>query len=66
MPKITQIHLIEISPEKFLEACNPVELQEIELLISSPRFQVRMEDPDRAPVVYPDRDLLDSPELLIH
>jgi hypothetical protein len=39
MPKITQINQIDISPEKFLNACSPEELIEVELLLYSPRFQ---------------------------
>ena len=58
MPKITEVHLIEITPEKFLEACSPTELREIDHLIQAPRFQVRMEQPeqDPRPANYPDLD----------
>ena len=58
MPKINQINLIEITPEKFLEACSPLELREIDRLISSPRFRVRMDQPDpkTLPADYPEID----------
>lgn len=58
MPKITEVHLIDITPEKFLENCSSVELQEIDHLIQSPRFRCRMyQDPafhPARPKPYPD------------
>jgi hypothetical protein len=42
MPTITQQNFIDITPEKFLEACSPVELMELDLLLGSPRFQARL------------------------
>ena len=42
MPKISQTNEIDISPEKYLKACSPTELMEVELLIMSPRFQTQM------------------------
>lgn len=48
MPKITEVHLIDITPEKFLENCSPVELREIDHLIQSPRFQARMNQEEQS------------------
>lgn len=58
MPKITEVHLIEVTPEKFLENCSPAELREVDHLIQSPRFQVRMVKPEKPahPVIYPEVD----------
>jgi len=42
MPKITEVNVIDISPEKFLRNCSPTELIEIDLLIQSPFYQMRM------------------------
>lgn len=39
MPNIQRIYHIEVTPEKFLAACSPEELMEVELLLSSPRYQ---------------------------
>lgn len=70
MPKITEVHLIDITPEKFLENCSPTELREIDHLIQSPRFQVRMDRPDHPddrPSNYPDiNDVIDSILLNCH
>jgi hypothetical protein len=61
MPKITEVHLIDITPEKFLENCSLIELNEIEHLIQTKRFQDRMEkDPDE----YPDIDEITDSNLL--
>jgi hypothetical protein len=38
MPKIDKILSLEITPEQFLNACSPNELQEIYLLIQSSRY----------------------------
>ena len=56
MPKITKVHLIDITPEKFLDNCSPVELREIDHLIQAPRFRVRMDqtEEDPRPADYPD------------
>lgn len=68
MPKITNHHTIEITPERFLEQCSPVELQEVELLIQSPRFQQKINQPqaDQRPVPasYPDVDEVIDPIFL--
>ena len=39
MPKITQTYDLEINPERFLNACSPAELFDIDRLIQTPRFQ---------------------------
>jgi hypothetical protein len=49
MPRITEVHLIQITPEKFLDNCSPVELREIDHLIQSPRYQVRMDQTEKDP-----------------
>lgn len=66
MPKITQIQLIDITPEKFLENCSPVELREIDHLIQSPRYQVRMDQTEEYPRQddYPDLDKITDSNLL--
>lgn len=69
MPKITEVHLIEITPEKFLENCSSVELHEIDHLIQSPRFRMRMDHPDAdpRPADYPDiNDVIDPIMLNCH
>lgn len=42
MPKIDQHHTIDITVEKFLNACSANELQEVDLLIQSNRYQAKM------------------------
>jgi len=42
MPKIQSINTIDVTPEKFLEACDSTELKELELLLSSHRYQAKM------------------------
>lgn len=42
MPQIQKIFTLEVTPEKFLNACSPQELKEVELLLSSPRFQTKL------------------------
>jgi hypothetical protein len=41
MPRIEKVYTLEVTPEKFLEACSPLELVEVKLLLSSGRFQYR-------------------------
>lgn len=48
MPKIEKLFTLEISPERFLDACSPIELTELQLLISSPRYQNKMQGNDPA------------------
>ncbi|MBV7268395.1 hypothetical protein [Winogradskyella luteola] len=38
MPKIIKQFELDVTPERFLNACSPEELYEVELLITSPRF----------------------------
>lgn len=38
MPRVSCTQMIDISPERFLEACSVEELQEVLLLINSERF----------------------------
>jgi len=42
MPKINQINVIDITPEKFLRECSPTELIELDLLLQSAHIQMRM------------------------
>ena len=42
MPKHTQVINIEITPERFLESCSDDELKEVDLLIQSERYQMRI------------------------
>ena len=42
MPKITEINQINVDPQKFLDACSPTELREVELLLSSNYYQDKM------------------------
>ncbi|SEJ16256.1 hypothetical protein SAMN05192553_102700 [Cyclobacterium xiamenense] len=44
MPRIEKVYSLEVGVEQFLNACSPLELKEIELLILSPRFQHRMKE----------------------
>lgn len=43
MPKIRQFNEIDVTPEKFLNACSPEELIEVELLLSSAYYQNKIE-----------------------
>lgn len=42
MPKIQQIQVIDISPEKFLDQCTDAELKELDMLLDMPRFRSRL------------------------
>ena len=44
MPEITKVFQVNITPERFLDACSDAELKEIDLLIQSPRFQNRIKE----------------------
>lgn len=44
MPKIIKQFDLDVTPERFLNACSPQELIEVELLITSPRFVQKMKD----------------------
>ncbi|MCI2229562.1 hypothetical protein MC378_10320 [Polaribacter sp. MSW13] len=43
MPKIEKVFTLDVTPTKFLEACSGEELIELELLLSSKRFQTRID-----------------------
>lgn len=45
MPRIEKVFTLEVSVERFLNACSPMELKEVEMAILSPRFQNRMKPP---------------------
>jgi len=51
MPEITQTNRINITPEKFLDACSGVELREIDTLIQSPRFVAKMKGFDEGSLI---------------
>lgn len=42
MPQIENIQIIEVSPLRFLRACNDVELKEVWLLLQSKEFGSRI------------------------
>lgn len=42
MPTLNKTYSLTITPEQFLEACDPLELQEVDLLLNSVRFRNRM------------------------
>ena len=44
MPEITKVFQVDITPERFLDACSDNELKEIDLLIQSERFQQRIRE----------------------
>ncbi len=44
MPKITKQFELDVTPERFLNACSPEELIEVELLITRPMFVQIMKD----------------------
>lgn len=44
MPEITKVFQVDITPERFLDACSDNELKEINLLIQSERFQQRIRE----------------------
>lgn len=46
MPTLNKTYSLTITPEQFLDNCSDVELQELELLLSSTRFQVKIKKPD--------------------
>jgi hypothetical protein len=45
MPKIDKLFTMEIGVERFLDACSSLELREVELLITSPRYQNKINPP---------------------
>jgi len=44
MPEITKVFQVDITPERFLDACSDNELKEIDLLIQTERFQQRIKE----------------------
>lgn len=69
MPKITEVHLIEITPEKFLDSCSPQELYELELLLRREKYQsvIRKFQEGyyyRGPVGYPELERQNSPNTI--
>lgn len=67
MPKINQLSIIDITPERFLESCSPTELREIDHLIQAPRFRVRMEQEEEPHPKYRDiDDIIDPIALTCH
>ena len=42
MPIVNKVYTLEITVERFLDACDEIELQEVELLIKSPRYRAKM------------------------
>ena len=42
MPKIQSHTIIDVTPEKFLNACDSTELHELELMLSKPEYQQKM------------------------
>ncbi len=42
MPRLEKVYTLEISVEQFLDNCTENELQEVELLIHSHRYQKKM------------------------
>lgn len=45
MPELTKVFKLEVTPERFLEACSDNELKELDLLLSSERYQRRIREP---------------------
>ena len=43
MPKIQKIFEIDVTPEKFLNACSAVELQEVVYLLESQKYQQKIQ-----------------------
>lgn len=42
MPEIQKIFKLEVTPERFLEACSDQELTELDMLIQKPKYQKRV------------------------
>lgn len=42
MPKIQRTLILEITPEQYLNSCSPMELKELDLLLSGSLYQQRM------------------------
>jgi hypothetical protein len=48
MPQIQKQFVLDVSPERFLNACSAQELIEVEILITSPRFVAKMNAAQKA------------------
>lgn len=46
MPEINKVFSLRVTPEQFLDACSPLELHEVEMLISKPQYQDKMTNQD--------------------
>ncbi|WP_417289634.1 hypothetical protein [Corallibacter sp.] len=44
MPKIIKQFELDVTPERFLNACTPEELIEVEMIITSARFVNKMQE----------------------
>lgn len=42
MPRLDKMFSLEVTPEQFLRNCSPTELIELDLLIQSPTYQMKM------------------------
>ena len=42
MPRLDKMFSLEVTPEQFLRNCSPTELVEVDLLIQSPCYQMKM------------------------
>ena len=42
MPSINKAFTLEVTPQQFINQCSATELQELEILLSSPGVQARM------------------------
>ncbi len=47
MPKIRQLNEIDITPERYLKACSPDELKELDILLSSPYYLRLMRETEK-------------------
>lgn len=56
MPKINRVLELEITPERFLEACSVTELIELQLLLDSPRFQSKINIEKHQLKLFPNSD----------
>jgi hypothetical protein len=39
MPKINRAFYLDITPEQFVQACSPMEREELRLILDSPRYR---------------------------
>ena len=42
MPKLQKVFTLDVTPERFLDNCSVEELLEVDILLSSPRYQNKM------------------------